>query len=119
MRISFWLILIIVNPFPVFFGNNQINAQSPKNPVGVSLEQDLAGNLAGGLKTGAAYAGLINLDFNMSTEAMNLWENGSFRVHIQNTYGQKPSEKLVGDIQVFSSRHNNALVSLLRVKWQY
>lgn len=84
------------------------HAQEKKNPVSLSINQDVASNFAGGIQTGFAHNGLINLNFQMNTDQMNLWDNGTFRLHVQNSYGQKPSRDLVGDIQVFSNiEHGN------------
>jgi porin len=85
-----------------------VNAQESEKPVHISINQDVAANFTGGIQAGVAHTGLINLNFAMNTEQMNLWDNGTFRFHIQNTYGQKPSQDLVGDIQVFSNiEHGN------------
>ena len=84
------------------------HAQENKNPVSLSINQDVASNFTGGIQTGVAHNGLINLNFKMNTDQMNLWDNGTFRLHVQNTYGQNPSRDLVGDIQVFSNiEHGN------------
>jgi porin len=85
---------------------NSTAAQEKHNAVEASVIQDFAGNLAGGKQTGQAHLGLINLDFSLNSDAMNLWKNGTLRIHIQNTYGQQPTEKLVGDVQVFNNIEN-------------
>ena len=91
----------------VLLSNSRIlRAQENTNAIDASITQDVASNLAGGIQTGQAQLGLINLDFSLTSESMELWNNGTLRIHIQNTYGQKPTEKLVGDAQVFSNIEN-------------
>jgi porin len=96
----------------IFFGMvllsnaRTLKAQENTNAIDASITQDVASNLAGGIQTGQAQLGLINLDFSLTSESMELWNNGTLRIHIQNTYGQKPTEKLVGDAQVFSNIEN-------------
>ena len=80
--------------------------QEKDNSLNASITQDATSNMAGGLKTGQAHLGLISLNFSLNTEKMNLWEAGTFRVQIQNTYGQRPAEQLVGDLQVFNNIEN-------------
>ncbi len=79
------------------------NSQHYGYTTAVSIDQDVAGNFNGGKETGWAHAGLINLCFTMNTGELGMWNNGTFRVHLQNTYGQQPSENLVGDLQVFNN----------------
>lgn len=93
--------------------------QKAKNTFEASLTQDLAGNMAGGIKTGQAQLGLINLDMALNTNSLNLWGNGMFRVHIQNTYGQLPTENLVGDVQVFSNIENGTYTYLYQLWYKH
>jgi len=80
--------------------------QEKDHSLDASITQDITSNMAGGLKTGQAQLGLISLDFTLNTEPMNLWGEGRLRVQIQNTYGQRPAEQLVGDLQVFNNIEN-------------
>lgn len=84
-----------------------------------SLTQDIASNMSGGIKKGQVQLGLINLDLSMSSEVLNLWENGTFRVQIQNTYGQLPTENLIGDIQVFSNIENGTYTYLYQLWYSH
>jgi len=93
--------------------------QTNENKFETSLTQDVASNMAGGMKTGQAQLGLINLDMALHTNSLNLWENGMFRVHIQNTYGQLPTEKLIGDMQVFSNIENGTFTYLYQLWYKH
>lgn len=80
--------------------------QEKDNSLDASITQDITSNMAGGIKTGQAQLGLISLDFTLNTEQMKLWGDGTLRVQIQNTYGERPAEQLVGDLQVFNNIEN-------------
>ena len=95
------------------------NGQKSENHFEASLTQDVASNMAGGMKTGQAQLGLINLDMALHTNSLNLWENGMLRVHIQNTYGQLPTEKLIGDMQVFSNIENGTYTYLYQFWYKH
>lgn len=96
-----------------------LHAQRQDSRINVSLTHDAVGNLSGGIKTGQAQLGLINLDFSLSTRTMNLWENGILRINIQNTYGQKPTKDLIGDIQVFSNIENGTYTYLYQFWYKH
>lgn len=96
------LIIIVL----VMTGSQVLRGQTPENHMHISLTHDIAGNAYGGIKPGLANLGLINLDFALQSKRLGFWNNGTFRVHMQNTYGQKPTENLVGDMQVFSNIEN-------------
>ncbi len=83
-----------------------LQGQEKDNVLNASITQDVTSNLSGGAQTGETQLGLINLDFAMNTENMNLWKGGTFKVHIQNTYGGRPTEKFVGDLQVYNNIEN-------------
>ncbi len=83
---------------------NSAYAQEEKHSVEIFIDQDLAQNISGGLRTGSALVGLNNLDFNLSTEEMNLWENGRLRFHIQNTYGETLGKSRRGYPDIFQYR---------------
>jgi len=95
------------------------NAQKQNNFVKAEITEDFAKNVQGGIKSGQAYLGLINLDFILDTETSNLWENGTFRFHIQNTHGHTPTEDLVGDIQVFSNIENGTYTYLYQIWYKH
>ncbi|MBS3807463.1 MAG: carbohydrate porin [Bacteroidales bacterium] len=96
---SFVILLVVMISF-------SSAGQEKDNSLDASITQDITSNMAGGLKTGQAQLGLISLDFTLNTEQMNLWGAGMLRVQIQNTYGQRPTEQLVGDLQVFNNIEN-------------
>jgi porin len=103
---------ILILSLLMFLVIKNVESQNHENVIEASITQDMANNFYGGMKSGNAYLGLINLDFSLRSESMNLWENGTFRIHIQNTYGQTPTENLVGDIQVFSNIENGTYTYL-------
>jgi porin len=96
-----------------------VYAQEVKDPINLSINQDVAVNFTGGIQAGVAHTGLINLNYQMNTDQMNLWENGTFRLHVQHTYGQKPSQNLVGDIQVFSNIEHGSYTYLFQFWYKH
>ncbi len=110
---------ILILSLLMILGTKNVESQSHLNTIEASVTQDMASNFYGGIKSGYAYLGLINLDFTLSSESMNLWENGTLRIHIQNTYGQTPTENLVGDIQVFSNIENGTYTYLYQFWYQH
>lgn len=83
-------------------------AQEDPTLFRLSVTQDLAGNIRGGIQSGLAQMGLIQLDLTLDTEEEDLWRNGTWKLQIQNTYGHQPTRQLVGDVQVFSNiEHGN------------
>ncbi len=96
-----------------------VSAQTNEDVIETSVIHDFTSNMRGGLRTGESYLGLINLDFTLNTQNLNLWKNGTFRIHIQNTYGQTPTENLVGDIQVFSNIENGNSTYLYQLWYQH
>jgi porin len=99
--------------------NQALKAQTNTNSFQTSLTQDVVSNLEGGIQQGQAHMGLINIDLSLQTENQDLWDNGTFRVQIQNTYGQQPSSQLVGDIQVFSNIENKNCSYLYQFYYQH
>ncbi|MCF8231998.1 MAG: carbohydrate porin [Bacteroidales bacterium] len=119
MAKQFKIVTAIITLFIATISAELLQAQTKGNSINVSLTHDAVGNLSGGIKTGQAQLGLINLDFSLSTRSMNLWENGTFRIHVQNTYGQKPTESLFGDIQVLSNIENGTYTYLYQFWYQH
>ena len=109
---------LILTLFLMLTGYN-INAQKKNNLIEAGITQDFTRNIHGGIKPGQAHLGLINLDFTLDTETSNLWENGTFRFHIQNTHGHTPTENLVGDIQVFSNIENGTYTYLYQIWYKH
>lgn len=95
-----------------------LQGQEKDNILNASITQDVTSNMSGGAQTGETQLGLINLDFAMNTENMNLWEGGTFKIHIQNTYGGRPTEKLVGDLQVYNNIENGNHTYLYQLWYQ-
>jgi len=109
---------LLLTLFLILAGYN-INAQKQNNVIEAGITQDFARNIQGGIKPGQAHLGLINLDFTIGTETSNLWKNGTFRFHIQNTHGHTPTENLVGDVQVFSNIENGTYTYLYQIWYKH
>ena len=60
---------------------------------------DLASNFKGGIETGSAFLGNIDLTFDFDLEALDLWAGGHFFVYLLNNHGNSLSE-LLGDFQM-------------------
>jgi len=108
-------IKLSIGIFLISFLCVSVYGQTSENTFEASLTQDVASNMAGGMKTGQAQLGLINLDMALHTNSINLWKNGMLRVHIQNTYGQLPTKNLIGDMQVFSNIENGTYTYLYQL----
>lgn len=94
---------------PFLVCNHQaVYSQEPLDEMSLSITQDATGNFRGGIKPGFAQLGLIQLDLTLDTENMEWWDDGTWKVQVQNTYGHRPTDELVGDVQVFSNiEHGN------------
>jgi len=68
-----------------------------------SYTGDYVSNISGGIKTGATYLGLANLEMGFNTQKANWWRNGLFFINVGNTHGGMPSAKLIGDFQGVSN----------------
>jgi porin len=68
-----------------------------------SYTGDIVNNLSGGIKTGSCYLGMANIRLGFDSEKAGLWRGGYFLVSATNTHGAKPSEELLGDIQIASN----------------
>jgi len=119
MHRSHHLIIFIIGLLLTASLNQALKAQTHTNSFQTSLTQDVVSNLEGGIQQGQAHMGLINIDLSLQTENLDLWDHGTFRVHIQNTYGQQPSSQLVGDIQVFSNIENKNCSYLYQFYYQH
>ncbi len=84
-----------------------VNAQDTLNRspflAEASYTGDNAANLDGGIKTGYAYLGMVNLSLFFDFEKAGLWKGGSVFIHAANTHGAVPSAKMFGDAQVASN----------------
>lgn len=92
----FW----ILNFFFVLFCQFSL-AQKPKK--GITIESrytfDFATNALGGIKSGTAYLGNLDLTVEFNTETLNLWEGGQFFSYLLNNHGNSLSS-LIGDYQI-------------------
>ena len=85
-----------------------VKGQTDKNPIelGATYAADVYNNFSGGLKTKSGYLGIIDLNLLFNTETAKLWKGGNFYIHLENTHGDTPTNRHVGDIQVFSNMEN-------------
>lgn len=79
---------------------------------------DIVGNLKGGIRTGGAYLGQVNVGLTVSTKNAGLWKGGEFYIHVQNTHGATPSANLVGDSQVFTNIENGNYTYLYELRYR-
>lgn len=64
--------------------------------------------MKGGIESGYAQMGLLQLNMDADTDKMNWWKNGMWKIQLQSTYGHQPTDNLTGDAQVFSNiEHGN------------
>lgn len=111
---------ILVCSFSLFATtSNETFSQDRGHSINASLTHDFVRNISGGKKTGQAYMGLINLDFTLDSQRLNFWKNGEFRIQIQNTYGQKPTKNLIGDLQVLSNIENGTYTYLYQLWYKH
>lgn len=103
--------LILVTAISAIFSN--VSAQLPESQVKespftveVTYLGDLVSNIKGGIQTGTAYMGLVDVGLNFETEKAGLWEGGEIFIHAQNTHGGYASGDLIGDLQVLSNIEN-------------
>jgi porin len=64
---------------------------------------EMMANVAGGLRRGAIFAGLLELGLELRPDRMQLWENGWFRVTSLYPHGASVSRKYAGDILTASN----------------
>jgi len=119
MKTKIILYQSLILTFCLMLTGYNINAQKQNNIIEAGITQDFARNIHGGIQQGQAHLGLINLDFTISTETSDLWKNGTFRLHIQNTHGHTPTENLVGDAQVFSNIENGTYTYLYQIWYEH
>lgn len=71
--------------------------------ISASYTGDNAYNFLGGIQTGYAYLGMVNLMFDFDTEKARIWKGGTFFIKATNTHGACLSADLLGDMQVASN----------------
>lgn len=78
------------------------------SPVHIQVQylSDLLYNMHGGIKTGGAYMGLINLSFALNLADAGLWKGSDIKVQLFNTHGGMASADYIGDWQVVSNIEN-------------
>ena len=93
-RLFLFLIFLIV-------GVQFINAQKQSKAILIEggYTFDLASNFKGGIETGSAFLGNIDLTFDFDLEALDLWGGGHFFVYLLNNHGNALSN-LMGDFQI-------------------
>lgn len=86
-------------------GTSAIRAQLNYGPFefNTSITGEFANNFYGGLKQGYTFIGVEQFSVNFSTDLTKLWKGGNLFVHILNTHGTGPTQKLVGDMMYLSN----------------
>ncbi|MBN1599907.1 MAG: carbohydrate porin [Bacteroidales bacterium] len=100
--------LIFVSVLASQFNSNIAQDESICEPFNceASYTGDAARNFYGGIKTGNAYLGIIDLLMIINTEGLGLWKGGKVVLQVENTHGDIPSAQLTGDIQAFDNIEN-------------
>lgn len=96
------LYFLLLSILPLQLIHSQIK-KSESLHFGANYTGDLVSNLAGGIKTGTTYLGMVTMDLAFDTEAAGLWKGGNFFVKMANTHGGRPTQHLVGDFQGVSN----------------
>ncbi len=102
---------ILLGCFIVVLFNNlsgQDNNVNETHPISFETTYigDAVYNFSGGIKTGKAYMGYIDLGATINTEGLGIWKNGELFVNVQNTHGSTVSADYIGDAQIVSNIDN-------------
>jgi porin len=75
-----------------------------KQGVTLSLQEqsEAWGNLSGGLRTGAVYAGLTTASMKLDLETIAGWSGTTFTVSVLQIHGRGPTPNLIGSLQAVS-----------------
>ncbi len=65
-------------------GQESDSLKTPPITLGTTYIGDAVYNFSGGLKTGEAYMGYIDITASVSTQGLGLWNNGELFVNVQN-----------------------------------
>ncbi len=87
-------------------GQDNSSGKTPPISLGTTYIGDAVYNFSGGIKTGKAYMGYIDLGATINTEGLGIWRNGELFINLQNTHGSTVSADYIGDAQVMSNIDN-------------
>ncbi len=98
------LIILFISLVPVKL-YSQENIKEENFPIRLEGKYmvEIAGNMAGGIKSGSNVIGLGDIKLHLQTKDISFWENGEILINILGTHGKSPSENLVGDFQGVSN----------------
>jgi porin len=71
--------------------------------LGLQDQEEIWGNMSGGLRRGAAYNGLTTASVSLDLEKLMGWTGTSFFVSANQYHGRGPSANLVGNLQLVSN----------------
>ena len=96
-----------------------INAQKQSKAILIEggYTFDLASNFKGGIETGSAFLGNIDLTFDFDLEVLDLWGGGHFFVYLLNNHGNSLSE-LLGDFQMANNIEAESNTRLYEIWYQ-
>jgi porin len=101
---------LIISVFLFISVLNEVYSQEEINSSGVicdaSYITDQLYNFDGGIQSGYAYLGMIDLGLGFTTHDLGLWKGGNFYFQIENVHGTTPSNDLIGDAQIASNIEN-------------
>ena len=97
------LLVIILHTTVTVFSQAPTIEKEPALRVNATYKGDVVSNTEGGIRTGTAYLGLVDLFLNLDTEHAGFWKGGELMIHGTNSHGEEPSANLIGDLQVVSN----------------
>ncbi len=75
-------------------------------------------NFTGGIRTGSAFAALLDASMNLDLEKLMGLKRGTFYVDFEYHGGDNPTAKLVGDLQVFDKNNADPFFETLEIWYQ-
>jgi len=109
--------------FSLFFQvNTELQGQEGQNRTfspGFLYVGEFVGNMNGGIETGTAYLGLIDVSLGINLEEAGLWKGSEFYIQLEHTHGATPTGDLVGDFQAFSNIENGTFTYLYELWYKH
>jgi len=95
-------------------------SQSKTNTITFGTIGSLEGyyNFVGGIKTGFAFATLLDANMNLNLEKLMGLKKGTFYVDFEYHGGDNPTSKLTGDLQVFDKNNADPFFEVLEIWYQ-
>ncbi|MEO6832583.1 MAG: carbohydrate porin [Chitinophagaceae bacterium] len=97
-----------------------IFTQLSENGLSFGLKESLEGyhNFVGGVKTGTAYASTFDANINFDLQKLIGLKNATFYADLEYHTGDNPTQKLIGDFQVFDKHNSFPFVQMLELWYQ-